>query len=105
MKNKKAFAVVLGLVLAIVGYLAWPPRPGVTRANFQRLHASMTKEEIDDRLGMVGKLLLSNPDTDVFAWVDGENVVMIHFRGNLAITGAFRDSSDKLENLRAEPGR
>jgi hypothetical protein len=103
MKNKTGFVIVLCIFLAMVGYLIIPPKPGVTRASFLLLHAGMTKEQIDKRLGTTGKRMLSNPDTDVFVWADGDNVVMIHFTGDQARSGAFRDASGKIETLRAGP--
>jgi hypothetical protein len=42
-----AFGLVACLGLAaLVAWQLWPPRPGVTEANFRRLHAGMSEEEV-----------------------------------------------------------
>jgi hypothetical protein len=63
--TKRRWVVLVGLLavgvcltLAVLALL--PPRPGVTKANFDRIEDGMTRQEVERILGGPGSLLAEN---------------------------------------------
>ena len=70
--NRKRLIVVCGILAsiacaAIVAYAVLPPRPGVTKANFDRIKLGMTKAEVS---AIMGKLGYSEPERMSDLWCE-----------------------------------
>jgi hypothetical protein len=94
---------VLGL-LALAGALAtqWlvSLRPGVTQANFERIHVGMTLPEVNNLLGSAGRKAINDPSFRIW---EGEGVfvlVTLDESGCVA-TKSWNDLS-KFVNIREE---
>ena len=84
------------LLLPLVGfgiYFLTPPKPGVTRENFRRLHKGMTQEEVESILGGKGRIdglmirpYLGERGTHVEDWRN-QIYISITFDGSEAIGG------------------
>jgi hypothetical protein len=80
MRKKLVLAFGLVVCLGLVALFGWhllPPKPGVTEANFRRLHQGMSKAQVEAILG--------GPGADqwaVYAWKGDRCLVAIGFIGD-----------------------
>jgi hypothetical protein len=78
-KKRMALIAVLPLSIAmIIGVLAMPTGPGVTKANLDRVEEGMTKAEVEQIFGMKGEKLPPAYDGEWMYWRadDGSSAVI-----------------------------
>ncbi len=66
--------VVLGLVVVVIDR---PPKPGVTPANFQRLHEGMSEKEAEAILGRPADFESIGIDSLTHTWVEGGVTIIL----------------------------
>jgi hypothetical protein len=100
--TKKRFLLLASVPLAIVvtlGVLAMlPPRPGVTKANFDRIEKGMTLSEVEQLLGRPGTYTWGG-----YYWrADGATaLVEFNFNGDSAGQKSWQDSREStLDKIR-----
>lgn len=98
------FNALLG---AFVPPLVLPPRPGVTKANFDRIHKGMNKNEVHAILGMPGSVSDSLRDIGWYAeaWSSDDGArACILFAGEGALDTIWSPSTENFVNeLRWSP--
>jgi hypothetical protein len=107
-KRRTLLAAGAVLCFGIVGWhLPWstPPKPGVTRENFQRLHKGMADDAVQSILGAAGEysvgLMKRNPWLAyVREWRGQEVAILVAFDSDgLVLEGGLVDSQDHRELL------
>jgi hypothetical protein len=96
MVTKKRILLIASLPLAIavtLGILAMlPPRPGVTKANFDRIQEGMKRVEVEAILGQV-----KEQDLGIDFWFgDDQSLVMIGFSDDCVFYKQWHDSHEPL---------
>jgi hypothetical protein len=94
-------AVVLLSLVGVGMYLATPPKPGVTRANFLRLHQGMSEEQVEEILGRKADDVMVVTGGCDASWSGPEGDIEIGFSYG-ACDGNFRDGSCR-ERLAPRP--
>jgi hypothetical protein len=107
--TKKRLLLIASVPLAIVavtlGVLAMlPPRPGVTKANFDRIEKGMTKAQVEEILGEKGFLVkVKKGDAPCLYWNAGDGAeVWIRFSDD-CVNGDMTWSADEtfLDKIRS----
>jgi hypothetical protein len=75
MRTRRVVVAVaaLGLFTCLAAWLLSPPRPGVSRANADRIHWGITRPQVEAILGRAPDSALHFSTADAFIWV-GEGV-------------------------------
>jgi hypothetical protein len=103
-----AAAILAAPILAVTIVALWPervPAPGVTPANFQRLHIGMQEKEVEAILGGPGEKVPYGHGHLTF-WVDSSCQLLMGFGGSTldrAICGEMTLKDGSKVQLRDEP--
>jgi hypothetical protein len=103
--------VVAAVVLLLVGigvYFSVPPKPGITRENFLRIHKGMPEEQVRSIFGSMGEprdFLARHTDHEMHltVWNGGDGVVWIVFDEGKADAGVFDPEHGLSVPLGGEP--
>ncbi len=113
MTRRRRFIILGVLLVAVVGvgvYLLMPPKPGVTRENFRRLHKGMTSEQVQEIIGVRFSLCASSSASLYMIWEGGEGKIQVEFirtgvylnRPEGATSGGFYPKEGNREQLTDE---
>jgi hypothetical protein len=103
------FPILAIVVLAGVSiYWLIPPRPGVTRANFHRLHKGMTLAQVEAILGSTGRkdgfAIEFWPEVgDIWEWDGEEGSLLLTIYPEVVTGGSFRTKNGASEKLGDKP--
>ena len=97
-----SFAAIACLAVGVLAVL--PPRPGVTKANFDRIEIGMTLEEVERIFGRPSDMLAgaSKDDPTVFRnWlVSLDSGAAVDFRAERVYAKQWQDRSTIFEKIR-----
>jgi hypothetical protein len=88
----------LSVVVAVVAM--WPPAPGISVANFRRLHAGMTENEVQEILGARGDVDFRCTGNYWRHWSSTDGAISIRFN---AILHGHRKQPDVMEGTMYMP--
>src|SRR5437868_4562391 len=110
MRRKLVLGVGLLACLGLVALVVWsllPPKPGVTEANFLRLHAGMSQQEVRRVFGGPGEFAGYMTFQHLQDW-EGDHchvtILFSDFGGSRATSGTLTTDEGQTLDLPAEPG-
>jgi len=108
MRRTHRLTVILGLALALAilvfaSAFVFFPRPGINKANYDRIHDGMTRAEVEAIFGRASDATQETPNGKVDVWWSGNDHsgganfegAMIIFKDDRKVGGAFGDWSNR----------
>jgi hypothetical protein len=96
------FAIVAATPLVIVAVVAYP-KPGVTPANFYRLHGDMTEEEAEAILGGRADDWIDLPAGRAYVWHGDHCTICLVKCDDYFLAGQLKMDDGSTEQLSARP--